>query len=225
MTPEQRQLMRDRIGRALKTALLPGASPQAPGGYRRTDLPPADMLERFTAELSMLGGEVHDMPGADAEAIASLIASLAPDAIPRRALVWHDEHFPVAGLSHALTTQGFQLVTPDPDDRTPAHRDRLASAVVGVTAVDALIAETGSIGLASGPGRSRLASLLPPVHVAVASRSQLIHSLPDLLLDRVDLATAGSNFVCITGPSRTADIEHTLSRGVHGPGHVHVVVV
>ena len=64
-----------------------------------------------------------------------------------------------------------------------------------------------------------------PVHIAVVDRSRMMRSLPDLLLSRPELATAGSNLVCITGPSRTADIEHTLSRGVHGPREVHVILV
>ena len=87
------------------------------------------------------------------------------------------------------------------------------------------MSDTGSIALVSGPGRGRLASLLPPVHVALVRRVSMLRSLPDLLLERPDLATAGSNLVCITGPSRTADIEHTLSRGVHGPKEVHVVLI
>jgi L-lactate dehydrogenase complex protein LldG len=53
---------------------------------------------------------------------------------------------------------------------------------------------------------------------------RLVESVSALLATRRDLVEAGSNFVCVTGPSRTADIEHTLSRGVHGPGHVHVIL-
>jgi L-lactate dehydrogenase complex protein LldG len=223
--PEQRQRMRERIGGALRTAFLPGAAPDPPGAYQGVDVPPADLLARFVAEITSLGGQVHEVPGADAATVAELIASIVPSGSPRSALAWDDRHFPVAGMHDALVARGFTIVPQDARDRTPEHRDALASCSVGITGVDALMAETGSIGLAAGPGRSRLASLLPPVHVAVAARTQLVYSLPELLLARPDLATAGSNFVCITGPSRTADIEHTLSRGVHGPGEVWVVVV
>jgi L-lactate dehydrogenase complex protein LldG len=61
--------------------------------------------------------------------------------------------------------------------------------------------------------------------VAVARRASFVRSLPDLLTTRPDLVLSASNLVCITGPSRTADIEHTLSRGVHGPCAIHVVVI
>ena len=79
--------------------------------------------------------------------------------------------------------------------------------------------------LATGPGRPRMASLLVPVHVAVLRVDRLVDSISTLLATRGDLVAAGSNLVAITGPSRTADIEHTLSRGVHGPGEVHVILL
>ena len=97
--------------------------------------------------------------------------------------------------------------------------------LVGVTGAVACLAETGSLVVVSGPGRGRLASLLPPLHVAIVTRALLTALAADLLVDQPELATSGANMVCITGPSRTADIEHTLSRGVHGPREVHVVFV
>jgi L-lactate dehydrogenase complex protein LldG len=94
-----------------------------------------------------------------------------------------------------------------------------------VTGADAALSLTGSIVITSGPGRPRLASLLTPVHVAIVRVGTIVDTLPTLIAARPELVTRGSNFVCITGPSRTADIEHTLSRGVHGPGEVHVILV
>jgi L-lactate dehydrogenase complex protein LldG len=67
--------------------------------------------------------------------------------------------------------------------------------------------------------------VLPPVHVAIVSRQQLVANLGTLLQARPGLLDEASNIVIIAGPSRTADIEMTLSHGVHGPKHVHVVLV
>jgi len=104
------------------------------------------------------------------------------------------------------------------------------SAGVGVSGVDYVLAETGSLVLTSQAEGCQLASLAPPIHVALYRQSQVISSL-DEILERLPMATnlganaAGRSIVLITGPSRTADIEQILIRGVHGPREVHAILV
>jgi len=85
------------------------------------------------------------------------------------------------------------------------------------------IAETGTLVLESARERSRLLSLVPPIHVAVLSASCICESLGDALA-RVR-QTASHAITLITGPSRTSDIELTLVVGVHGPQTVHVLLL
>jgi L-lactate dehydrogenase complex protein LldG len=224
---EELRTMRELLQAALRTAVLPGATADPPGTFHREDPAGTDLLPRFTAELTALGGTVHHLPTHDAASVAGLIASIVQASSPpasRRALIWDDQWLPVRNLRPALDAVG---ITPDAqredDLASQERRLELAAACVGITSADACLAETGSIVLVSGPGRGRLASLLPPVHVALVTRALLVRSLPDVLAQQPQLAASGSNLVCITGPSRTADIEHTLSRGVHGPREVHVV--
>lgn len=94
------------------------------------------------------------------------------------------------------------------------------SADVGLTTTTIAIAESGSLLLASGPGKFRLSSLAPPHHIAVVRRAAIVSTLENGL---AQLETR--NCVLITGPSRTADIEGVLVRGVHGPRDVTVIVV
>ena len=106
-------------------------------------------------------------------------------------------------------------------------RDAFFAADAGVSGVDYLVAETGSIALRARPDQPRSLSLLPPVHVAVADRRQLLPDLFDLFEERLWAEEQGlpSCLSLITGPSKTGDIELRLVTGVHGPGEVHVVLI
>lgn len=102
----------------------------------------------------------------------------------------------------------------------------LYDADAGITDVQAAIAETGSLVCCSGPGRGRGLSLVPPIHIAVVRKSDIV---PDLIDYWASAERGGaalpSSIVLITGPSKTADIEGILITGVHGPREVHVVLV
>ncbi len=100
-----------------------------------------------------------------------------------------------------------------------------ASAGVGITSADYGLAETGTLVMLASSGESRLISLLPPAWVAVVPVSILLNDLDELLARVPTPADLTGAMVLITGPSRTADIEQILIRGVHGPGEVHVVLV
>ena len=107
-------------------------------------------------------------------------------------------------------------------------RGSMASADLGITGVDYAIAETGTCVIIPTTGASRLVSLLPPVHIALVERGQVLPSLDELFtLRRQDFVNGdlGSYMSLSTGPSRTADIEYKLITGVHGPGEVHMVLI
>ena len=77
----------------------------------------------------------------------------------------------------------------------------------------------------SSPREARLISLLPPAHIGVVPRDRILSGLDELFTILPNPAELTSSMVLITGPSRTADIEQILVRGVHGPGEITVVVV
>jgi L-lactate utilization protein LutC len=106
-----------------------------------------------------------------------------------------------------------------------ALRALCATADVGITSADYALADTGTLVMLASPAEARLISLLPPVHIAVVPKERLLSGLDELFTILPDPAARTSSMVLITGPSRTADIEQILVRGVHGPGEIHVVVV
>ena len=185
-------------------------------------------LERFRAEFERVGGVFYRV--ATAKDVPAVIATIARDRGATRMVAWPPSALGFDGdlAAHGVETRAMppgEL----PDDERQQLRDLIAKADLGLTGVDLAIAETGSLVFRSGPGRPRSTSLLPPYHVAVFDRTALVESLyqAGVFLEawhaEPDAVRGAINF--ITGPSRTADIELTLTRGVHGPKEVHGIFV
>ena len=158
------------------------------------------LADQFITELAVLGGQTHLV--SENELPDRLTEFLKAKSIEQ---VLADECG--AGFLNGIPA----IMKPDP------------SVKAGITGALAGISETGSILLTSGAGETLTASLLPEIHMAVLRISQLVPTLEDAL--RNPAVRVAASAVIITGPSRTADIEMTLTIGVHGPGELHVFLI
>jgi L-lactate utilization protein LutC len=93
----------------------------------------------------------------------------------------------------------------------------------GITRALAGIAETGTLVIPGGAGHPLTASLLPGIHIAVLRAADILPSLEQAI--RLPEVASAPVTVLITGPSRTADIEMTLTIGVYGSQELHVFVL
>jgi L-lactate dehydrogenase complex protein LldG len=201
---------RETILGRVRTALGRRAGDAVPDvGPPRLSIPILAMQERialFSTALEKLAGKsfVAESCEQAREYVTSLIAA-------RTAI-----------SSHSAILQRCGVACPVNIDN---HRAACAEAAVGITGAGYALADTGSLVMFANSEEARLISLLPPVHVAIIEREQILTGL-DELLSTVSLpAGITSSMVLITGPSRTADIEQILVRGVHGPGELHVVIL
>lgn len=108
------------------------------------------------------------------------------------------------------------------------YKALLMEAAIGITTADFALADTGTLVIVSGNEQHRLISLLPPTHICLLDSTRILPSLTNLLVHLSDRfrhpELAPRNITCITGPSRTADIEQTITMGVHGPKSLHVII-
>lgn len=107
---------------------------------------------------------------------------------------------------------------------SPSHSE-IFSYDVGVSAAQFAIAETGTLVLESEAERHRLVSLVPPVHIAIVEASKICLTVAEALAKVNQGNNLSPAVTFITGPSRTADIELTLTIGVHGPQELYVIVM
>ncbi|HNB50450.1 MAG TPA: lactate utilization protein [Anaerolineales bacterium] len=194
---------------------------------RATILPPPwrsdrhfdDPAGRFAEAITKVKGYVHRARtmGDALNQLSALFADLNTHSV-----VYNDE----SPLDEVAWTERFpeiQFCSPQQMPDRQAWRALCATADVGITSADAFLAETGSLVISSGPGKSRMVSLLPPVHVAIVPMNRLTMDI--FTWKEAHSRQFPANTVLISGPSKTADIEQTMSVGVHGPKKLIVVLV
>jgi L-lactate dehydrogenase complex protein LldG len=180
-----------------------------------------ELFQRFRQRLEAVGGEAHyaeSLAGA-----ADIIAAHA--ALAQREIVVppaFEARRPWGAILPMLAERGIVIhEAGDPVD--------VADFPAGLSSAELAIAETGSILLADNALAARVVSMLTLTHFALVQASTLYHMLEEAGSALQRLTAPGSDQLhyvsLVTGPSRTADIERTLTIGVQGPRALCVIIV
>jgi L-lactate dehydrogenase complex protein LldG len=216
----ERDVFLARVARAALTGQIPAAT------VTTTPLPemePVDTLTLFRTRAMGVSTVVHGP--VSRHGAPRTVVGIASGHDSSNFIAWED--LPVPGVSSALAAAGLLRMDPHvpEDDDRKSHLEAYHRLDLGVTGADLGLAESGSIVLTHGPGRPRMASLIPDVHVALLQVGRIERSLAHWAQADPRSPVESANLVVVTGPSRTGDIEMQLSLGVHGPRHLHVVLV
>ena len=209
---------RDAINADDRSSMLPVlaievARPWLPDGGET----PEERLEILTENLGKLRAIVRRVP--DARAASDLVFGLARERDWKR--VAYHAHPLVEPLLSGVPTATYAV-----DDGT-FDKNALEGCDAGITACESLVAQTGSILVSSATCGGRALSILPHVHVVVATVDQVVATLGEAI-QAIRERHAGrmpSMLSFITGPSRTGDIERILVLGAHGPKELIVILI
>jgi len=200
--------IRRSLGRTAQTPLS-----QRPAIYESRQPGSIDSeIETFLAEVKKLSGVGQKLSASEMD--ASLKTLVAEQDI-HKATVWETPHLRQLGISEILNSLGVELVSPN------ASKHEMALCDLGVTEADYLLPETGTLVLKSSFVQPRAVSLLPRIHLAIVRPEILRADLHQVFSESKD----DHYLVFITGPSRTADIELTVTLGVHGPKNLFVWIM
>ncbi len=166
------------------------------------------MVEKFRRSAEAAGAEVVEARAGAALAVLARLLKEEGVGAQGRTAVWPDG--PLRSAFHPVLLE--QML---PGVFVDVGRKAAAAAHLGITEFDCGVAATGTLVQDASAAAQRLASTLPPVHIALLRADAIVSSLGDALR-RFDPARA-PYLALVTGPSRTADIERVLTIGVHGP--------
>jgi L-lactate dehydrogenase complex protein LldF len=178
-----------------KQATTPPVAGRQVNDVEKPNMMVVSPISSFTKELVAVGGNVHYTENSTQDVIAFLKSRNI-----KKIMLEPDT------LDESFLQKANIEFTYEPDPHL----------LVGVTKAVCGLADTGSVLEA---GDTPHASLLPEIHIALLQSTTILPSLPNAMP-----LVKGKNAVFITGPSRTADIEMTLTIGAHGPKEIHVFV-
>ena len=174
---------------------------------------------QFVGELAKVNTNVLEA-GGENEVKSSLLGLIKEKEL-RSFAIWESQFLKKINLKQELKDAGLKLIT-------ARNKNRIAKADIGITEVDYAIADTGTLVLIADKNQPRSVSLLPPIHLAIVRAENLVRNINDLFIilksklkDSEDITSC---MTFVTGPSRTADIELSLTLGVHGPKELYVLI-
>lgn len=184
----------------------------------RPPIVPPRQVVSIEAELDLLISEINKLAGnakrISCEAIGAHLGELVHTQEIKKALLWETAWLAELRLTDHLQSLGVEVIP------NQADRMALAQCDLGITEVDFALPETGTLGLLSSSEKPRAVSLLPRVHLALVHPDALRPDLHEVFAE----AKQKDYLILITGPSRTSDIELTVTLGVHGPKFLYVWV-
>ena len=231
-----RQEMLDRVRKALARPASGSVVPPLPSLDLAGVMPPLspdDYLDKFEAEWEKVSGVAYRVTSMnELESVFQKILVLAETqaiALSRNPILKELRIAERLAALNKFTTSWTGGLTEGAHSLADFNKASFAAGA-GITGVDFVLAESGTLVLSSATEGVQVASLAPPIHVALFRRHQIVSSLDEVLAklpisSSPDRPSANRSVVFITGTSRTADIEQILIKGVHGPREVHAILV
>lgn len=205
MKTDSRLAILARVRQAQISAYIPEVKKSLPERIQYLNPSLEVKLLRLQKEFDLLGVE-HFVFTSENEIRAKLKALITGQSI----LSWDQNQLPYA-CGECLSGEKVYYGSSD--------RELQGSCDLGLTSCENAISETGTLAVVSGPGKPRTASLLPLLHIVLIRSQDIVMSMGEFFEKKYDTKNL-PYLTFITGPSRTADIELSLTLGVHGPGKV-----
>lgn len=184
-----------------------------------------ELVKRFTERLVEETGVVYRVKN-HKEALAKL-SEIAEVEKLKKVITSTDEIIRQLNLSSWAANMGIKLMTPLDFPERDSFKDAVfLEADAGITGADFAVAESGTLGIIHRKDQARLISLAPILHIAIVPIERLVptyeFAISQVFSGKNNLP---SQFVFITGPSMTGDIQGTLFKGMHGPRQLMVILV
>jgi len=203
--------VRRSLGRTVQIS-----SPQGAPLSSRPVIYEARLPESMDSEIDTFLNEIKKLSGVGQKLsppeIDVALKTLVEEQNIKKATAWETPYLRQLGITEILNSLGVELVSPN------AGKHEMALCDLGITEADYLLPETGTLVLKSSYEKPRGVSLLPRIHLAIVRPEMLRADMHQVFMEAKD----HHYLVFISGPSRTADIELTVTLGVHGPKNLYV---